>query len=61
MKVLLDLEKIVDRFITDIGGNLDPRAACNRDRKALLAFVVALEKEHPTDVRRALQRIIDER
>jgi hypothetical protein len=37
--LLCPLSELMDRFILATGGNLDPRAAGNRDRRALYSFL----------------------
>ena len=37
-ELLKAVAEAFDEFIIKTGGNLDPRGACNRDRKALMHF-----------------------
>lgn len=44
MKIFTEVVQAMDDFIKETGGNLDPRGAYNRDRKALLQFFVKMSK-----------------
>ncbi len=61
------LAEAMNEFISATGGNLDHRAACNRDRKALMAFLDRCLSIMPThhygqmDLMRAAQMVLDER
>jgi hypothetical protein len=60
------LTHLFDRFITEIGGNLDPRGGCNKTRRALMEFwynVQLLDDDiyDSVEIRRCMQKIIQEK
>ena len=65
-KLTQKIAKAFDDFILATGGNVDPRGASNRDRKALMAFWLSMQEEIGlsdvfSEINLIMQYIIDNR